>query len=63
MSKRLERLIERARRYKMTPREREAQIHSFAYGNGHLENSRVTKAGIEKAMEALKRASGDPVRS
>lgn len=66
MSKeRLQKLIEQARRHKMSPEERDAQVRSFAYGNTHLENEAITKSDIDRAMTSLKeeRASTEPVRS
>ena len=53
MSEYLEKLIEEARKHKITPEERDAQVRSFAYGNAHLENSAITRAGIDEAMDAL----------
>jgi hypothetical protein len=55
MSKKLEYLIERARRHTTTEQEREAQIRSFAYGNTRLENEAITKADIDRAAESLHR--------
>lgn len=53
MSEDLNKLIEAARKYKMSPEERIAQVKSFAYGNTRLENPEVTKEGIDRAMEEL----------
>jgi hypothetical protein len=50
----LHRLIESARRHKMTAEERDAQVRSFAYGNTHLENAAITKSDIDRAMTSLK---------
>ena len=55
MSKKLEYLIERARRHTTTDQEREAQIRSFAFGNTHLENESITKADIDRAAESVRR--------
>jgi hypothetical protein len=48
----LDRLIEEARRYQMTPEERESQIRSFAYGNTRLENGEITRDDIERAAKS-----------
>jgi hypothetical protein len=53
MSQHLEYLIEEARKHKITPEERDAQVRSFAYGNAHLENPAITRARIDEAMDAL----------
>jgi hypothetical protein len=49
MSEELKALIERARHYPMTPQEIREQVIDFAYGNGHLEDQRVTREGIARA--------------
>jgi hypothetical protein len=49
MSEKLKALVERARRYEMTPEEIREQLIDFAYGNGHFEDSRVTREGIARA--------------
>jgi hypothetical protein len=62
----LQKLIEQARRHKMSPAERDAQVRSFAYGNTHLENEAITKADIDRAMTSLKEereSSSEPVCS
>ncbi len=50
----LDQLIARARRYDLTPEEQEAQRQSFAYGNTHFENKRITKKTIREAAQTLK---------
>jgi hypothetical protein len=55
MSDELEDLIEQARKHVMTPEEKRAQAISFAYGNGHLEDERITREGVARAYDALKR--------
>ena len=57
MDKNLEHLIEWAKKHQITEEEHTAQVRSFAYGNTHLENDRITKADIEDAMNALERES------
>jgi hypothetical protein len=43
------------RQVRLLPRDadREAQRRSFAYGNTHIENERITRATIDQAAEAL----------
>jgi hypothetical protein len=53
MDKKLQYLIELARKHSITPAEHEAQVRSFAYGNTRLENEAITKADIDRAMTAL----------
>jgi hypothetical protein len=43
MSDKLKALIEKARHVRMTPQELQEQEISFAYGNVHYENHRVTR--------------------
>ena len=57
MSEDIQHLIDKARRYEMTPDEREKQAVDFAYGNAKYENERVTVDGIVRASEALKTAA------
>jgi hypothetical protein len=47
-------LIEEARKHEVTAEERDAQIRSFTYGNTHLENSSITRADVDKAVDSLK---------
>jgi hypothetical protein len=56
MSKELEQLIEATRNWKLTPREREAQRRSFAYGNAKIENPRITREMVDRQAEALERS-------
>ena len=49
----LEKLIEFAKRHKMTPAEIEAQRQSFAYGNCHIENPLVTREMVAEASKRL----------
>ena len=55
MSRKLQELLERARGTRMSPREQEAQRRSFAYGNAHIENERVTRAMVDEAADKLTR--------
>jgi len=53
MTERLQRLIDAARERPMSNNEREAQRRSFAYGNAHIENERVTREMIAEAAEKI----------
>lgn len=53
MSKELKQLLDSVRDYRMTPDEIREQAISFAYGNGHIEDPRVTREGIARAVDAL----------
>ena len=50
----LKALIEAARKIVMTNRDIERQRESFAFGNTHIENSRITKETIAAAAKRLK---------
>jgi hypothetical protein len=56
----LEYLIEEAKKHRVTPEERDAQIRSFTFGNTHLENSSITRADVDKAVDSLKGRSDLP---
>jgi hypothetical protein len=43
MTKDLKELVERARKIEMTPDQIGEQRRSFAYGNTHIENERITR--------------------
>jgi hypothetical protein len=49
MTKELEQLVERARKIEMTPDQVTAQRQSFAYGNTHIENDRITRQMVIEA--------------
>lgn len=53
MSEKLQRLIDASRGKPMTSDEREAQRRSFAYGNAHIENDRVTREMVAAAAEKI----------
>jgi hypothetical protein len=57
MSERLKMLIEKARHYQMSAEELTEQEISFAYGNVHFENERVTR---EMVAQALPASGADP---
>ena len=54
MDEKLRALIEAAKSVQMTRQEIEKQRESFAYGNTHIENSRITKETIATAAKKLK---------
>jgi hypothetical protein len=56
MSEHLQKLIDASRVRTMTDDEKEAQRRSFAYGNAHIENARVTREMVDKAAEKIGKA-------
>jgi hypothetical protein len=46
-------LIETARKVQMSSDEREAQRRSFAYGNTHFENEKITREMVDREAERL----------
>ena len=55
MTKDLEELVDRARKIEMTPDQLREQRRSFAYGNTHIENERITRemiATLDARLEA-----------
>ena len=56
MSEQLQKLIDASRAREMTDAEKEAQRRSFAYGNAHIENERVTREMVDEAAERLGKA-------
>lgn len=59
MSPELLALVERARHYRMTPEERRQQAVSFAYGNGHIEDPRITRDGVGRAYDLIRRGEAE----
>lgn len=55
MPEELELLLAASRKREFTPEQQEAQRRSFAFGNTHLENERITRETIDRAAEALRR--------
>jgi hypothetical protein len=47
------RLIDAARGRPFTEEDREAQRRSFAYGNTHIENPRITRKKVDEQAELL----------
>jgi hypothetical protein len=56
MTQKFEKLLDRAPGTRMSGAEQEAQRRSFAYGNAHIENDRVTRAMVDEAADRLKRS-------
>lgn len=55
MTKDLQELVDRTRKIEMTPNQLREQRRSFAYGNTHIENERITRemvADLEARLEA-----------
>jgi hypothetical protein len=58
MTKDLQELVERTRKIEMTPEQIGEQRRSFAYGNTHIENERITRqmvADLDSRLHAQKR--------
>ncbi len=53
MTHHLQELIEAGRRAPFSKDEREAQRRSFAYGNTHIENERITRQMIDEQAALL----------
>lgn len=47
------RLVESARRVRMTSAEQEEQRRSFAWGNANIENASVTRAVVDEVADKL----------
>jgi hypothetical protein len=65
MPKELELLLAASRELEFTPAQQEEQRRSFAFGNTHFENERITREIIDDAAEALKFSdakNGHPAR-
>jgi len=59
MSDELKRLIDRAKNVQISAADAERQRRSFAYGNTHFENNRITKEIVDREAEALRDRDGD----
>ena len=58
MTKELQTLVDLARQIEMTPDQLRVQRRSFAYGNTHIENSRITRemvADLDNKLESEKK--------
>lgn len=65
MPEELELLLAASREREFTPEQQEAQRRSFAFGNTHFENERITRETIDHAAEALRcddAKNGHPAR-
>jgi hypothetical protein len=54
MPRELKDLLDAAKAKPMSAADRETQRRSFAYGNAHIENARVTWEMVNKAADAIK---------
>ena len=55
MTSALEALLEKAKKVQPSLEHREEQRRSFAYGNTHFENSRITREMVDEQAEELAR--------
>lgn len=62
MTQELEQLLERARRIEMSERQIGEQRRSFAYGNTHIENERITRQMVEELDNKLAAAARQKAR-
>lgn len=53
MTQELKELLEAARKVAMSPKQKEEQRRSFAYGNTKIENPRITRETVDKEADAL----------
>jgi hypothetical protein len=53
MAKNLEELVARARKITMTDAQMREQRQSFAYGNTHIENERITREMVAEADKKI----------
>lgn len=54
MTKEIKHLIEKAKSFPMSDADKEAQRQSFAYGNAHIENDRVTREIVAAAAARIR---------
>jgi hypothetical protein len=50
-------LVEKAKKIKMSPGDREQQRRSFAYGNANIENDAVTREVIDEVADGMEKTS------
>ncbi len=53
MTEALQALIDAAKKIEPTPEHREEQRRSFAYGNTHFENGRITREMVNEQADKL----------
>ena len=53
MTEALQALIDAAKKIEPTPEHREEQRRSFAYGNTHFENKRITREMVNEQADKL----------
>jgi hypothetical protein len=53
MPKKLQELLDAAKRVVPTQQEKEEQRRSFAYGNTKIENPRITRETVDREAESL----------
>jgi hypothetical protein len=56
MTEKLNELLDKAKKVKLSPQQKEEQRRSFAYGNTNIENSRITRETIDREAEKLKKS-------
>jgi hypothetical protein len=59
MTSALEALLEKAKKVQPSPEHREEQRRSFAYGNTHFENNRITREMVDEQAEKLAREQNE----
>ena len=59
----LELLLGAAKKHKTTKEEMEKQRRSFAYGNTHIENERITRQTVDRQAESLDAEKHEPGRA
>jgi hypothetical protein len=59
MTNRLRDLVEKGRCVRMSDEDREEQRRTFAYGNTHIENARITRATVDAQADALNSETTD----
>ncbi len=59
MTEDIEKLLNLTKNIEMTPEEKEEQRRSFAYGNTHFENERITREMVDKIADELAESSKD----
>ncbi|MBK1667715.1 hypothetical protein CKO28_06660 [Rhodovibrio sodomensis] len=63
MTNRLRALVEKGRSVRMTDEDREEQRRTFAYGNTHIENERITRVENERITRATVDAQAEALNS